>query len=73
MTDRILRRPEVQTRIGLSRSTIYEGIAQGQFPRPIRIGRRAVGWPESIIDTWIAQRSNELPPLIPGRTHKVPR
>jgi prophage regulatory protein len=56
MTDRILRRPEVEARIGLSRSTIYESIAQGEFPKPIKIGRRAVGWPESVIAAWLRAR-----------------
>lgn len=57
MTDRILRRHEVEARIGLSRSTIYESMAQGEFPKPIKIGRRAVGWPESVIAAWLNERA----------------
>lgn len=57
MTDRILRRPEVEQLIGLSRSTIYEAIAQGEFPKPLRIGKRAVGWRQSTIDAWLAERA----------------
>ena len=63
MTDRILRRPAVEARIGLSRSTIYEGIASGCFPKPIRIGRRAVGWPESVIDAWLKERASKPFPV----------
>lgn len=51
--DRILRRPEVLARIGLSTSSLYEMMAQGRFPRPMRIGRRAVGWKASVVDAWI--------------------
>jgi len=56
MTDRILRRREVQALTGLSRSTIYQYIANGKFPRPVALGPRAVGWRESDIDRWIADR-----------------
>lgn len=40
----ILRRKQVETRTGLSRSTIYERIKTGTFPAPVSIGARAVGW-----------------------------
>ena len=56
MPDKILRRPEVETLTGLSRSTIYELITAGRFPRPLRIGKRAVGWTESCIQEWINSR-----------------
>ena len=41
----ILRRKQVQTRIGLSRSTLYLRIAEGTFTKPVSLGPRAVGWP----------------------------
>lgn len=52
--DRILRLREVQHRTGRSRSTIYEYMGAGQFPKCIPIGGRNVGWLESEIDAWIA-------------------
>lgn len=52
----ILRRPEVERRVGLSRSQIYFLMSLSQFPRPVKLGRRAVGWPESRIDDWIQSR-----------------
>ena len=52
----ILKRPAVQTRTGLSRSTIYLMMAQGAFPKPIPLGARAVGWVESEIDAWLESR-----------------
>ncbi len=54
--DRLLRLPEVIQRIGLRRTAIYDGIAAGTFPAPVRLTERAVAWPESSIDTWIASR-----------------
>lgn len=56
MTDTILRRPEVQKVTGLSRATIYESMARGDFPAAIRLGKRAVGWPQSEIAQWLATR-----------------
>jgi prophage regulatory protein len=52
----ILRRPQVEARTGLSRSTIYQRIKDGTFPRPISLGQKAVGWLENEIDAWIAER-----------------
>jgi prophage regulatory protein len=49
----ILRLPAVKERTGLSRSTIYQRIAKGRFPKPISLGARAVGWVESDIEDWI--------------------
>lgn len=57
MNERILRRPDVEGLVGLSRSTIYSMMAASEFPKPIQIGRRAVGWPESSIQEWIASRT----------------
>ena len=54
--DRFLRRADVEEATGLSRSTIYELIAAGDFPKPIRLTKRAVGWPESAITDWLEQR-----------------
>jgi prophage regulatory protein len=59
MQERILRRPEVQHRTGLSRSTIYVKMAAGAFPKPLPLGVRAVGWAESEITAWLEGRKAE--------------
>jgi len=56
MAERVLRRRELEARIGLSRSTLYSMMAEGEFPKPIHLGKRAVGWRESDIAEWLAQR-----------------
>jgi len=53
---RILRLPEVITRVGLRRASIYQQMSQGAFPQSISLGIRAVGWLESEIDAWVANR-----------------
>lgn len=52
----VIRLPEVLTRTGLSRSTIYAMISDGAFPKPIKLGMRAVGWVEVEVGDWIASR-----------------
>lgn len=52
----ILRRKQVEARTGLSRSTLYAYIAAGQFPAPVALGARAVGWYEGDIESWLASR-----------------
>lgn len=41
----ILRRKQVQSASGLSRSTLYARMSEGLWPKPVRLGARAVGWP----------------------------
>lgn len=53
-SERILRLTEVKLRTGLSRSTIYLAVKNDQFPKPINIGIRSVGWLESEINSWIS-------------------
>ena len=52
----ILRRTQVQAETGYSRSTIYLRIGQGLWPKPVRLGPRAVGWPASEVAALNAAR-----------------
>ncbi len=56
---RVLRRPEVEARVGLARSTIYHLISLGQFPTPIKLGAKSVGWMEDEIDAWLDSRERK--------------
>jgi prophage regulatory protein len=61
--EKILRLPAVIERIGKTRSPLYADIQAGLFVRPIKLGPRAAGWPESevghVIEARIAGASNE--------------
>jgi len=59
MTKKVLRRRAVEVKTGFSTSSIYELMSVGSFPRPIRLGARAVGWLEDEIDEWIDGRLAE--------------
>jgi prophage regulatory protein len=52
----ILRRPQVQERTGLSRSSIYKLMKEGRFPRAVALSTRSIGWHSSHIDQWLEQR-----------------
>lgn len=56
MAETILRLPEVRAVTKLGKSTLYEAMARGDFPQPIKLGLRAVGWAESEISAWLEAR-----------------
>jgi prophage regulatory protein len=53
---RLLRLESVKEITGLSRSTIY---ADPSFPKPCKIGERAVAWVEEEIEAWVSARIQE--------------
>jgi prophage regulatory protein len=52
----ILRIADVAGITKISRSTIYEMVNRDIFPRPRKIGKRAVGWLATDIQNWIESR-----------------
>ena len=56
MSDQILRLPQVINATGLPRSSLYAKIAEGEFPTPIKLSKRSVGWSSSQIDARIQER-----------------
>ena len=56
MIQKLIRLPEVINSTGYQRSNIYLLMSQGQFPKSVSIGGRAVAWLESEVDTWIQER-----------------
>lgn len=59
MADNLLRRPSVEARTGLSRSTIYDWMKRGDFPQPVKLGARLVAWRESDITAWLEARETK--------------
>lgn len=53
---RMIRRREVEKKTGFKRSHIYSLMKQGQFPRAVRLGVRAVGWDSNEVEQWLARR-----------------
>ena len=66
---RFIRLPEVLTRTGYGRTTIYRKMEDGSFPRSVKLGGpledpnafdcRAIAWIEEEVDQWMATRIEE--------------
>ena len=56
MVTRVLRYPDVQRMTGLSRKTVERRLKAGDFPVPVRLGRRAVGFLADEVERWIRER-----------------
>jgi len=52
---RILRKPEVEHRVGLSGMEIWRREKAGSFPRKVRLGPNSVGWVEAEIDAYLEE------------------
>lgn len=58
--NRLIRRRELEGLTGLSRSAIYEKMSESSsrydksFPKPVRIGARAIAWRLADVHAWIA-------------------
>ena len=55
VAEKHLRRLKVQEVTGLGRSTIYDLMKKGMFPRPVKLTGKIVAWPESAIAKWLAE------------------
>ncbi|MEG8040470.1 AlpA family phage regulatory protein [Sphingomonas sp. LR60] len=53
---RFLRIKDVIATIGLSRTSIYRMVGAGDFPKPIQLTARSVGWWEADVSKWLDER-----------------
>ena len=59
--NRLLHRREVEARTGLSRTSIYRQMEAGRFPRPVKVGPKAVRWSEHEIEAWLSSLPRSEP------------
>ncbi len=58
----MIRRRDLESRLGLSRSTIYDKINPKSkrydptFPTPVRLGEGAVAWVADEVNDWLARQ-----------------
>ena len=52
---RLLRLPEVMARVGLKRSSIYQRMSEGRFPKSRSLGPKCAVWVEVEIEAWSRQ------------------
>jgi prophage regulatory protein len=54
---KLIRLPVVLERVGYSRSRVYDLIKAKEFPKPVKLGKRASAWVEEEVDAWINSRA----------------
>ena len=69
---RTLKREEVLGLVSLSSATVYRMMSRGEFPRPVRVGRRAARWRSDEVEEWLASRPHTVPES-PGRAEEARR
>ena len=60
MDNKIYRIKTVCDITGLPKSTVYAKMLNGEFPRPIKLGRRAVGWKSDELQAWNSNQSTAV-------------
>ena len=56
---KVIRFPELKSRVGYSRMHIFRLEKAGKFPRRVQLGPNSVAWVEAEIDAWIQSRVDE--------------
>lgn len=56
MPEALLRLPQVQQKVPLCKSEIYQRIKEGRFPKQVRLSFKVAAWKESEIDAWIEEQ-----------------
>ncbi|HFT3433954.1 TPA: helix-turn-helix transcriptional regulator [Klebsiella variicola] len=56
---RLIRLPEVLNKTGYKKAWIYRLISEDKFPKPIKLGERAVAFVEVEVDEWISEKINQ--------------
>lgn len=61
MPTKIMRARDLRETYGIRRSSLYNWIATSGFPKPMKLGPRAVGWPVEEVERWLAERNPGRP------------
>ena len=56
---RVIRKPELFSKLSLSDATIWRLERAGKFPKRIQLGGNSVGWFLSEIEDWLDQKGQE--------------
>lgn len=56
---KLIRLKQVIECTGLARSTVYKFMAEGDFPKPVKLGVRVAAWVESEINDWVNARISQ--------------
>ncbi|MBA3068130.1 MAG: AlpA family phage regulatory protein [Hyphomonas sp.] len=65
----LLTQTEVTRVVGLSRQELWRRRQRGQFPHPVKLGVRRIGYLKSEIEAWIAGRVSERDAISQHKEH----
>ena len=54
--EKVLRNSAVTAKLGVGRTTLWRLIRAGDFPAPRQVTPTVIGWLESEVDRWLADR-----------------
>jgi prophage regulatory protein len=57
MGERIIRKPELFNKIGLSDASVWRMEKKGTFPKRISLGGNSCGWLSTEIEAWLADKA----------------
>jgi len=57
----MLRTKQVARALGIDRSTLYAWMAQGRFPKPIKLSPRRNVWYWSVVREWLDRQAEQVP------------
>ena len=70
----LIRLKEVKEYTGLGRSSIYQKMNIGIFPKSVSLGDRAIAWVDTEIEEWVQGKidlRDECELLVPGKEAKL--
>ncbi len=59
MQEEIWRKPRVLATIGMGSTWLHEAVNRRDFPPPVKLGARAVGWRRSDVLAWLEARETK--------------
>jgi prophage regulatory protein len=60
MAIEIWRKERVLSVIGIKNTALYALLKKEEFPRPIKLGARAVGWKSTDVEAWVEARETKV-------------
>jgi prophage regulatory protein len=60
MVEEILRKRRVLSVIGMGNTWLNDSVKRKEFPAPVKLGARAIGWRRSDVEAWLADRQSAV-------------
>jgi prophage regulatory protein len=68
---RIYKLPDITAIYSMSRSSIYRAMEQEDFPKPIKLASRSVGWWREQVEDWFHNRPTGINPCADNEQYQT--